>query len=311
MLAPLSAYLGQSRAQSRTQSREIAPSRSTSRPLLRGAAAHRLTHSRSSPVYTMEMAARWEASITGMGRSPTSPVSPTSRRLGGSPLGRHRDDASPTQQRIQFSSTMTASPSDSQPSQPSPNSPSRGTFRQPRANGSNHFDATGLLPYHASSPQSNHSSLPEIARPHPRKDSSGNHVVADIWPMWGGAPRAISCAPPPAARGQAPHATVAPHVAPSELPRAIHERYSAANRLYRERSLLFASDSSLEGFAPPRRGHLYPRVYRNKPYSALRLIYKGAAEPGLNAGCLGLDREKGCMCADMCAILFWTCFLFC
>jgi len=186
MLAPLSAYLGQSRAQSRTQSREIAPSRSTSRPLLRGAAAHRLTHSRSSPVYTMEMAARWEASITGQGRSPTSPVSPTSRRLGGSPLGRHRDDASPTQQRIQFSSTMTASPSDSQPSQPSPNSPSRGTFRQPRANGSNHFDATGLLPYHASSPQSNHSSLPEIARPHPRKDSSGNHVVADIWPMWGG-----------------------------------------------------------------------------------------------------------------------------
>lgn len=173
MLAPLSARLGQSRTQSRTQSR--APSRSTSRPLLRGAAAHHLTHSRSSPVYTMEMAARWEATITGQGRPPTSPISPTSpyRRLGGSPLGRRGDDASsPTQQRISFSPTMTTSP-------PEPNSPSRGTSRrQPRANGSNHFDATGL--------QSHHVSLPEIARPYPRKDSSGNHVVADVWPMWGG-----------------------------------------------------------------------------------------------------------------------------
>ena len=167
MLAPLSARLGQSRTQSR------APSRSTSRPLLRGAAAHHLAHSRSSPVYTMEMAARWEATITGQGRPPTSPISPTSPYLGGSPLLRRRDDASsPTQQRISFYPTMTTSPSEL-------NSPSRGTSRrQPRANGSNHFDATGL--------QSHHASLPEIARPYPRKDSSGNHVVADIWPMWGG-----------------------------------------------------------------------------------------------------------------------------
>ena len=184
MLAPLSARLGQSRTQSR------APSRSTSRPLLRGAAAHHLAHSRSSPVYTMEMAARWEATITGQGRPPTSPISPTSPYLGGSPLGRRRDDAfsltmttslggsplgrrrddasSPAQQRISFS-----------PIPSELNSPSRGTSRrQPRANGSNHFDATGL--------QSHHASLPEIARPYPRKDSSGNHVVADIWPMWGG-----------------------------------------------------------------------------------------------------------------------------
>ena len=139
MLAPLSARLGQSRTQSR------APSRSTSRPLLRGAAAHHLAHSRSSPVYTMEMAARWEATITGQGRPPTSPISPTSPYLGGSPLGRRRDDAfsltmttslggsplgrrrddasSPAQQRISFS-----------PIPSELNSPSRGTSRrQPRA----------------------------------------------------------------------------------------------------------------------------------------------------------------------------------
>ena len=166
MLAPLSARLGQSRTQSR------APSRSTSRPLLRSRTIDPAP-SGSSPVYTMEMAARWEATITGQGRPPTSPISPTSPYLGGSPLLRRWDDASsPTQQRISFSPTMTSSPSDL-------NSPSRGTSRrQPRANGSNHFDATGL--------QSHHASLPEIARPYPRKDSSGNHVVADIWPMWGG-----------------------------------------------------------------------------------------------------------------------------
>ena len=169
LLAPLSAQLGESPARSR----------SISRPLLRGAAAHQLAHSSSSPVYTVEMAPRWEAAASSQGRSPPSPASPTSphRRLGGS---------SPTHlQRIRLSPTMTTSPP-----------------RLPRANGSNHFDATGLQSHLAASP-SHHSSLPEIARPRPRKASSGNHVVADVWPNWGGGVTG-GLARPAAGLGQAP-----------------------------------------------------------------------------------------------------------
>jgi hypothetical protein len=190
MLAPLSAQLGESHARSR----------SISRPLLRGAAAHQLAHSCSAPVYTTEMAARWEAAASSEGRSPPSPVSPTSphrRRGGSSPssaLGRRQDDASTTHQRIRLSPTMITSP-------PEPKSPSQGTSRLPRANGSNHFDATGLQS-HLASPPSHHSSLPEIARPRPRKDR-GNHVVADVWPNWGsGATGGL--ARPAAGLGQAP-----------------------------------------------------------------------------------------------------------
>ena len=178
LLAPLSAQLGESPARSR----------SISRPLLRGAAAHQLAHSCSAPVYTVEMAARWEAAASSQGRSPPSPASPTSphRRRGGS---------SPTHQRIRLSPTMTTSP-------PEPKSPTRGTSRLPRANGSNHFDAIGLQAHLAASP-SHHSSLPEIARPRPRKNSSGNHVVADVWPNWGGGATG-GLARPAACLGQAP-----------------------------------------------------------------------------------------------------------
>ena len=46
-------------------------------------------------------------------------------------------------------------------------------------------------------------SLPEIARPRPRKASSGNHVVADVWPNWGGGVTG-GLARPAAGLGQAP-----------------------------------------------------------------------------------------------------------
>ena len=88
LLAPLSAQLGESPARSR----------SISRPLLRGAAAHQLAHSSSAPVYTVEMAARWEAAASSQGgrrRGATGPphaeAGPRPRRdPAGNPLGRQR-----------------------------------------------------------------------------------------------------------------------------------------------------------------------------------------------------------------------------
>ena len=148
------------------------------RPLLGlgGHHPHHLHHHHilavSSPVYTLEMAARWG--------KPAATAAAATAAAAATPLGRHRSSPprSPVSRRaVRSPCRHTVSTPDVPVFSPDPGILSPRSERDP----SRQRLATSD---HATLSLAHHASLPEIARPRPRKTS--HPASSEVWPMWGG-----------------------------------------------------------------------------------------------------------------------------